>query len=218
MRRLERMIGLTTGPDVLDIGFTGPSGVPRALHVLLRERFPALAAIDFNADQITNLELPNTFAADAQDFDLGTRFDTIVAGELIEHLENPALFLRASRRHLKEEGRLVVSTPYAFGLAHVIYAWWKFPKTCSNPEHVSWFCPRTLTALAEREGFRVETLELIFDPWSDPPDVVRDKSNRLVAGKGGGGPRWDSFMRILTLVPLPKRMKATNIIAVLVPT
>jgi 2-polyprenyl-3-methyl-5-hydroxy-6-metoxy-1,4-benzoquinol methylase len=43
-------------------------------------------------------------------FDDGA-FDAVVALEIIEHLENPNLFLRELRRVVKKGGRVVVSTP-----------------------------------------------------------------------------------------------------------
>lgn len=38
-------------------------------------------------------------------------FDTLIAGELIEHVENPDKFLKEARRVLKSEGQLILSTP-----------------------------------------------------------------------------------------------------------
>ena len=53
--------------------------------------------------------------ADVQDLDLGRQFDTIIAGEIIEHLENPwAVFYKAVRKHLKRGGQLIITTPNPF--------------------------------------------------------------------------------------------------------
>jgi len=43
-------------------------------------------------------------------------FDTIVAGEIIEHIENPASFLKGCHKILKEDGRLLVTTPNHYDL------------------------------------------------------------------------------------------------------
>ena len=37
----------------------------------------------------------------------------------------------------------------------MIYAWLRYPRTSSNPEHMMWFCPATLSVLAESVGLQV---------------------------------------------------------------
>ncbi|MBI3032862.1 methyltransferase domain-containing protein [Candidatus Woesearchaeota archaeon] len=38
-------------------------------------------------------------------------FDTVVAGEILEHLENPFAFLRECKRVVKKGGRVIITTP-----------------------------------------------------------------------------------------------------------
>jgi 2-polyprenyl-3-methyl-5-hydroxy-6-metoxy-1,4-benzoquinol methylase len=77
--------------------------------------------VDSGFTHITSLDFrPDFFRATGttfierdlnQDFnDLGT-FDLIIAIELIEHLENPAHFLRNASSCLSEHGKLIVTTP-----------------------------------------------------------------------------------------------------------
>jgi len=47
-------------------------------------------------------------------------FDTIVAGEIIEHLENPSCFLRESTKILKDDGILLISTPNPYNISTII--------------------------------------------------------------------------------------------------
>jgi len=39
-------------------------------------------------------------------------FDTVVSGEVIEHLEKPELFIKEAARILKKGGKLLITTPY----------------------------------------------------------------------------------------------------------
>ncbi len=60
-------------------------------------------------------------------FDLSKRFplksntyDTILAGEIIEHLGNPKHFLSESYRILKKNGRIILTTPNMIGLPYLL--------------------------------------------------------------------------------------------------
>jgi 2-polyprenyl-3-methyl-5-hydroxy-6-metoxy-1,4-benzoquinol methylase len=137
--RTDVILNWVKGPSVLDVGCTGHAvgiGSRRWLHGRLREQFPSVAGIDISTENIAVLNrqgFGNLYVQSAESFELTERFDTIVAGELIEHLANPGLFLRQARTHLKSTGRLVLTTPNPFSLADITYALFKYPKTCQNP-------------------------------------------------------------------------------------
>jgi SAM-dependent methyltransferase len=136
------------------------------LHRTLLDSFPDTWGIDLSQDRVqflTDHGIRHVFVADAEAFSLDRQFDSIVAGELIEHLGNPRLFLERSVQHLKPGGTLILTTPYVFGLPNLVYAWAKFPRTCSNDEHTSWFCPRTLHTLAHSTGLQITHWRLIYD-------------------------------------------------------
>jgi SAM-dependent methyltransferase len=178
MARSEEILNLVIGPDVLDVGCSDHqfrSNSQYWLHGVLRKRFPTLVGIDLNEEIVRMMREngdENVFVGSAETYQLERKFDTIVAGELIEHLSNPGLFLENCRNHLKPKGRLVLSTPYAFSLLYILYSFLKFPKTCQNDEHVMWFCPRTLIELASRCGFVVSSWELIEDYELENPSFA----------------------------------------------
>jgi SAM-dependent methyltransferase len=202
--RSEEILCRVIGPDVLDVGCAGHIPKPGSaywLHGRLRDKFPSVVGIDLDANNVQQLResgYENIYVANAEDFDLNSKFDTIVAGELIEHLSNPGLFFSRCRVHLKPQGRVVVTTPYTFALLYILYAFIKFPKTCQNDEHAIWFCPRTLSELASRNGFRVDYWKLIEDYEFDNPSL----SYRF-------------FVRIVTTIGrlvLPARLRKNNMI------
>lgn len=182
--RTDTTLEWVRGPKVLDVGCTGhvvEIDSPVWLHRRLREVFPSVAGIDISTENVNLLRkhgFRDVHVQSAESFELGEKFDTIVAGELIEHLANPGLFLRQARAHLKPGGRLVLTTPNPFSLLFISYALSRFPKTCENLQHTCWFCPQTIKELVGRYQLRIEHFEL-FD---DYPPVSSSWRYRLFVG------------------------------------
>ncbi len=206
MTRVDKVLQWVKGPSVLDIGCAGHVPEPNSpywLHGRIRKQFQDVVGIDINRENVgklLKLGYTNIFVADAQNFSFSTTFDTIVAGEVIEHLSNPGEFLKNCKIHLKPYGRLVITTPYPFSLLHILYAIKNFPKTCSNSEHTLWLCPQTLKELAKRYKLSVIHVELIED-------------YRFDAGSG----TYRFFVRLMQVIKflLPTRLRANTILAVL---
>lgn len=173
--RTDLILQWVKGPSVLDVGCTGHAlavGSRGWLHGRLREQFTTVVGIDISRENIESLRtqgFSNLHVQSAESFQLDKQFDTIVAGELIEHLANPGLFLQQARAHLKPKGRLVLTTPHPFSLLDITYALLKFPRTCQNLQHACWFCPQTMKELAARNHLRIEHFELIDDYTPDNP-------------------------------------------------
>ena len=100
--------------------------------------------------------------ANVETMDLGQQFDTIVAGEIIEHLENPGLFLRNMRRHIKPEGILIISTPNPFYQGQT-WKIWRYGRPMVHEDHTNWQDPSTLRQLLTRTGF-----EMFDGYWVQP--------------------------------------------------
>jgi 2-polyprenyl-3-methyl-5-hydroxy-6-metoxy-1,4-benzoquinol methylase len=204
------MLRHVRGPRILDVGCTNHVPAidsPRWLHGQLHRTFPGgrIVGVDLDAENVRTLHaagFSDTLVMDAEELDLDERFDTIVAGELLEHLSNPGRFLGAARAHLTPGGRLVLSTPYVFALQYALKALTMYPNTSPNPQHTCWFCPQTLAELAGRHGFSVISLELVEDyPESRSP------ASRAFTGA----------MRTFGDL-LPRRLRCNTMIAVLEPT
>ena len=90
-------------------------------------------------------------------------FDSIVAGEIIEHLENPEIFLKESYRVLKENGKLIITTPNR-------KSWWnRITKSYFIKYHVSLFTKDELTLSLKKVGFSMEEFFFIpYDKFSNP--------------------------------------------------
>lgn len=101
----------------------------------------------------------NVVHGDAQNFYLGSKFDVIVAGDLIEHLENFDGFLECSREHMHRDSRLLISTPNPWYWRFIVKAV-LLKEVPNNPEHTCWFCPRTLRQLVRRHD--LDITEIVF--------------------------------------------------------
>jgi len=82
-------------------------------------------------------------------------FDVVVAGELLEHLADPALTVAEARRVLRPDGRLVGSVPNAFRLkSRLRFLAGRHPET--DPTHLQLFTTAALRSLLDRYFGRVE--------------------------------------------------------------
>ena len=90
-------------------------------------------------------------------------FDVVLCGDLIEHLRDPEAFLARVRPLLREDGRLVLTTPnvanWSVRLGLLAGRWRYTERGILDRTHVHLFTRRTLVEALERAGFRVETLD-----------------------------------------------------------
>ena len=86
----------------------------------------------------------------------GRRFDCIVAGEFIEHVEQPYELLRLFSRSLVPSGRLILSTPNPGSLPVVVFEWLRSTRRFYTSDHTYYFTPRWVARLLERSPFRLE--------------------------------------------------------------
>lgn len=151
--------------SVLDVGFygqgTGPD-TPGWVHARIASRPGKTFGIDLEYDE-HKLPAPEERYArmSAESFSLPERFDRIFAGDLIEHLSNPGLFLTAARAHLAPEGALILTTPNTFNLFNLAEKLTKEEPTV-NSDHTMYFNRKTLTKLLEKNGFEVSEVSYLY--------------------------------------------------------
>jgi len=127
------------------------------LHKHLVENFPEVVGVDVsreNVKKMLELDYKNVFVMNAECIDRSKmgKFDTIVAGDLVEHLSNPGLFLQSAAECLNPGGRIVIATPNPFSpMFFLMYL--KNLIRAFDPEHSLWMCPQTLSQLASRYDF-----------------------------------------------------------------
>ena len=80
--------------------------------------------------------------------------EVVIAGEVIEHLDQPGPFLQAMRELVAPGGRLVVTTPNQVNFLAVLGP--VSGREPMHPDHMAAYSVRTLQALGERNGWALE--------------------------------------------------------------
>lgn len=99
---------------------------------------------------------------------LNKKFDTIVAGEIIEHLESPIQFIRYCKSLLKDNGRIILTTPNATGIQYLRNPSWCVYYT-DYRGHTQTFTIEMLNRILEDEGFKVVHKNYINAFWINNP-------------------------------------------------
>ena len=173
---------LIKGKKILDVGCVEHSSSakdknPFWVHDFLKSNGNVLG-IDIlkNDVDILKKEGYNMIVADAETFELQREFDIIFAGELIEHLSNPGLFLQQSKKHMNKNSLLILTTPNTFYSPRLFGCIGKLTDDpLVNEEHTNWFSPTTIKTLLEREGFDVLEIKRFDAVAEDIPLKARIK-------------------------------------------
>lgn len=171
--------------DVLDVGCIEHSKDaiiknPFWIHRFLNDNSNVLG-IDILKEDVKDLckEGYNMKVANAETFKLNRKFDVIFAGELIEHLSNPGLFLQQSKKHLRENGYLILTTPNAFYLPRLIKCIFSLDDNPPvNKEHTNWFSPATIKELLNRNNFDILSIKR-FDATA-PKRTIKSKLKNVL--------------------------------------
>jgi len=132
------------------------------VHGFLYRHAKKLIGIDNNkkaVEEMRAIGFDNMYYMNAEDINFDIKFDTIFAGELIEHLSNRGLFIESCRKALKKDGRLIITTPNAFSFWKVWKMIYQLNDIGCNDEHTCWHTPKVLKHLLSRYGLEVEKIE-----------------------------------------------------------
>lgn len=151
MDRVSFILEECKSKKVLDIGCTGIGG---RLHEKITQVSSKAVGIDIDQEKVNvmNKKGYEVYCQNAENFNFDQKFDVIVAGELIEHLENPGIFLDSVKEHLFKGGRLIITTPNLQS-AHKIKQ--NIVKSNSNENHILGFTKYLLRNLLRKKGFNI---------------------------------------------------------------
>lgn len=112
-------------------------------------------------------------------------FDAVSMRGVIEHFLDPLSYLKKSHEVLKKGGVLMINTPNGGSLAARMYR--AGFRLVAPPFHIYYFSPKTITALLEKAGFKVEKIFYLYlgtpyaswrDPFKFAADAVKLLFNR----------------------------------------
>lgn len=118
IERQELLAKYYTGGVYVDVGC-----MDSPMPSILAEKHDSIFALDFADDIIRQLSekcpkvhyktIPNEYTLPFKDGEV----DYLVAGEFIEHLDDPSLFFKEANRVVKDGGWIAISTPWEEGIS-----------------------------------------------------------------------------------------------------
>jgi 2-polyprenyl-3-methyl-5-hydroxy-6-metoxy-1,4-benzoquinol methylase len=173
-------LGCGHSPEFEDVWKRG-----KLLHQKIHVTGSDVTGLDLDTDVVTRMRHLgfNVICDDAENpqnlNELGC-FETIIAGDIVEHLNNPGAMLRAMKSRLAPNGVFVLSTPSPFRWYNPLFA--IIGHEFNHPHHTAWFSPMTLTTLASRHGYQVvrwHVMDLVTTPI-DHEDSTRKKLGKML--------------------------------------
>ena len=152
------MLDLIEEKDVLDIGSIGQTNTYNLFDLYQAVNFKSLTGIDlpeaeetvkssFHIDYSKENRDVSILSGNMEDYSFNKEFDVIVAGDVLEHVENQGLFLKNILKHLRQDGKFILTTPNAKALP-VIFK--------PNPTHTLWHDKYTLRRILDISGFKID--------------------------------------------------------------
>jgi hypothetical protein len=166
--RIEMLLNLSKNKNVIHLGCADHLPLidqkrknGNWLHELLTINCHKCIGVDINKEAVqyireqvglNNVFLPGQEVDDII-FDSETKWDYIILGELIEHVDNPVQFLKEiSEKYASKVKQIIITAPNAFSLLTV-------KDILNNNENINsdhnyWFSPYTLSKVAIKAGFK----------------------------------------------------------------
>lgn len=177
VERVEFLKDICAGKKVFHLGCTNYPFTDKMietgihLHLQLGKIASELYGLDYDQkgiDEFAARGIKNLYQGDLEkleEVELDETFDVIVAGEIIEHLNNPGLFLNGIKRFMNANTKLVITTINAYcGLRFVAYFMLGKGglREPVHPDHVAYYSYSTLNLILKRHDLAVNDF-LFYD-------------------------------------------------------
>ncbi len=189
--RKDKIIHMCRDKSVLHLGFIQHAHLyidliknGEWLHEKINEVTKNLIGLDYLKEEIKILRSEygyECYYADVtklEECELNKKFDVIVCGELIEHVENAGLMLDGIKKFMHDNSVLIITTPNPWSKermrliknGHLEIEW-------INSEHTCWYSYQTLKQLLERKQY----IEILYSYYycQSARDLISLK-NRII--------------------------------------
>lgn len=153
--------GFVRDRTVLDVGVVGHV-VQRFekqdfRHGFIKQFARRLVGVDILEEPINHLRSIgyDVRLVDAtSDADMGERFERVVIGDVIEHVDDPVRLLKFAARHLAPGGLILCTTPNPFYVGYLAEMF-RHGMVIENAEHVNFVIPSNALEIAHRAGVKL---------------------------------------------------------------
>lgn len=150
----------------------------KLLHQQLSKVCSRLVGIDNSGEGTRMLQesgFTDVLCMDAESIVLRETFDVVLAGDVLEHMNNPGLFLERVKGVLNCSGRLIIGVPNAYSFNILKYVLGGSEPT--HKDHTYYFSVKTLSQLCSRYGLLPTRLVFTAQP-EDPYESFLYRSAR----------------------------------------
>jgi len=134
---------------ILDIGFARKPN-----KFLLDNPLYNVTGLDQKKND-SNIHYHSEIAGDAtEDLSYLGKFDVIIAGAFIEHIENPYQFLRNMKMIAHDNTLLIISTPNPVGIPTLLFELISSLKYFYNHSHLYYITPRWVQRMLRHSGWK----------------------------------------------------------------
>ena len=160
--RITYLGDLVAGRSVLDIGVvehTREAVKSRDwLHGHLKRKAAQCLGVDVLEAEVEYLkgEGYDVICADITKSPLSQKFDVIIGGEVLEHLDAPGMFMKNCAAMLDPGGRLAITVPNPWYINVIFKSCFRRYTFVDSADHVAWYDASTLFELGQRHGFQLD--------------------------------------------------------------
>lgn len=158
--RTDKLLKLFKDKEVMDIGAgehsTDLYSESTWEHGLIKKAAKTVLGLDIRPEIVEHYNQKgfNFKCVDATSEEyLGSKFDNVFIGDVVEHVNNPVKLLEFSKRHLRDDGSIILTTPNPFSFSWFFVRLLKRRKLyVGNLDHVFWVSPTNALELGRRAG------------------------------------------------------------------